>query len=395
MSDIKNSLSYEKVGASATKSGLHQVLKRVNPNEVQNYFCQTIPDFSGDDNFLSFVHCDGAGTKSIAAYLYFKETGDGQFFKRLAADALIMNLDDVFCLGIPAQLTLANTIARNSHLISDDVIEKIIVGYKELADKLLTLGIPLSLSGGETADCGDIVRTLVIDATMAGRIKKSNLLKLNSVKPGNLIVGLASFGKANYEDTYNSGIGSNGLTLARHAILSKEAVLNYPEVINSALSEDYSYCGKYKITDSPLELGTTIGDALSSPTRTYSPVLKKMYEEYFAEIRGVVHLTGGAHGKVLRFIKPCTIVKDNLFTPPPIFKLIKDSTNIPDEEMYRVFNMGQRMEIYCEPAVANNLIQISESFGIAAQVIGRVEHSSKDTPEVKVKIENSEFTLAI
>lgn len=388
-------LSYDKVGASATKSGLHEVLKRVNPNDHQELFCQVFPDVAGDPDYLSFIHCDGAGTKSIAAYLYYKETGDKKYFSRLAQDALVMNLDDIYCLGRPEHLVLANTLARNSHVISDEVIEEIIKGYKELALHLEQLKIPLLLSGGETADCGDIVRTLVVDATMSGRIKKSSLFKLSSIAPGDAIVGLASFGKSTYENCNNSGIGSNGLTLARHALLSTASTSQHPEVLNPYLDKQFSYCGKHAITDRPEILGTTIGDALSSPTRTYAPVLDKIYAEHFNDIKGVIHLTGGAHGKVLRFVSPCKIIKDSLFEPPPIFKLIQEGANISNEEMHRVFNMGQRMEIYCKPSIADQIINISKSFNIEAKVIGRVEVTTQDYPEVIIRKNDQEFSLSV
>ncbi len=392
---MANSLSYEKVGASATKAGLHKILETINPNEKQKYFCQLIEDIAGDDNYLSFIHCDGAGTKSIISYLYYKETGDPTYFARLAEDSTVMNLDDIYCLGLPQKLTLANTIGRNSFLITDDILAQVIIGYQNFAKKLNELRIPITMSGGETADCGDIVRTLIVDSTIVGRIYKNNLLTLNSISDGDVIVALSSSGKSTYETSVNSGIGSNGLTLARHALLSKEATNKYPEVKDPNIDEASSYSGSYSVLDQPDNLGMTIGDALSSPTRTYAPILKDIYQHEFKNISGVVHLTGGAHGKVLRFIEPLKVVKDNLFTPPPIFDLIQKSANIPDKEMYRVFNMGQRMEIYCKKEAVKNIIEIASNYEVEAKAVGYVTKTDEQYPEVEIKTSNGTFNLKV
>lgn len=392
---MKKVLSYEGLGASATKDGLHKILDKVSDGHNQKYFCQLIEDFAFDKEYASFIHCDGAGTKTIIPYLHFKINKDPQYFSRLAEDAFVMNSDDVYCLGTPSFMTVANTIARNSQIIPDLAIEYIIKGYKEISAKLQNLGVPILLSGGETADCGDTVRTLVVDATMAGRIKKTDLINPEKIKAGDVIVGLASFGKATYEEHENSGIGSNGLTLARHALLSKEHAKEFPEILNNALSSTSSYVGPYHINDKPRELGTTIGDALSSPTRTYAPILSKIYEEHFNYIHGVIHLTGGAHGKVLRFIKNLRIIKDQLFEAPPIFKLINEAAQIEDKEMYRVFNMGQRMEIYCDQSVSQNIIDISQSFGVNAKIIGHVEDSKSLNSEVLIKNSSKEIKLGL
>ncbi len=389
----KNSLSYESLGASADKAGLHQILTDLNMEAKEKLFCQVIPDIAGDEDYYSFIHCDGAGTKGIIAYLWYKETGDTSYFSRLAEDSLVMNLDDVFCLGIPDKIILANAIARNSRLIPNEAIKAVIQGYELASEKLKKYGINIELSGGETADCGDTVRTLLVDATATGRIKKSNIINPANITAGDVIVGFSSSGTTNYDSHNNSGIGSNGLTLARHCILTNNYLKNYPEIVDTGLDLKSVYQGDYKVKDTPYPLNTSIGDALSSPTRSYAPVLKAMLEEYKEKIHGIIHLTGGAHGKVLRFIKNLKIIKDALPSPPPIFDLIKVGGRVQIEEMYRVFNMGIRLEIYTDAVTANKLIEISNSFGLNAYLIGRVESDSK--PNVEIRLNEVNFTYQL
>jgi phosphoribosylformylglycinamidine cyclo-ligase len=371
------SLRYDALGASADKDGLHTILDDMGVLSEDAYFCQLVDDVAGNSEYKSFIHCDGAGTKTIVPYLWYKETGSTDYFGRLAADALVMNLDDVFCLGKVESLLLANAIARNSSYITEAMLKPIIENYYALGKKLSSLSIPIIISGGETADCGDTVRSLIVDATLFGRIKKNNLINPKNIQPGDIIVSFASFGKASYEDEENSGIGSNGLTLARHALLGKTNLSKFPEVGNPILDDTISYQGPYTVTDTPKELvGMTIGNALSSPTRTFSPILQKIFSEIPThDIHGIIHLTGGAHGKALRFIPDCRVVKDSLFTPPPLFSLIQEHGRVPLKEMYRVFNMGQRMDIYCPESHASTIIQAAKSFNVEAKITGFVEAS--------------------
>ncbi len=357
-------------------------------------FAPVFADVAGDEQFRSFLHCDGAGTKSIVAYLHYRETGDPTIFAGLAQDALVMNLDDVYCIGKPQSLRLANLLARNSILIDDQAIGQIIARYKELNDQLCAMGIPLIMGGGETADCGDVVRTLLVDAVLSGRIATKNLIYASQIRPGDVIIGLSSSGQSSYEQSPNSGIGSNGLTLARHALLSQQYVTEYPECCDPGIDRSIAYQGPYRTTDSVEGLSMSIGEALCSPTRTYAPVLQKIFDEHPGEIHGVVHLTGGAHTKVLRFGKGNLITKDNLFEIPTLFSLIQKHGQVDWEEMYKVFNMGQRLEIYVPQALGPKIIAAAQSFSIDAQQIGRVEEHP-DGPEaanrVRLESEVGEF----
>lgn len=393
-SSNKTSLRYDTLGASASKQGLHDILDSMGALSEQPNFCQLVEDIAGFSDHRSFIHCDGAGTKTIIPYLWQRETGSSDYYKRLAADALVMNLDDVYCLGKVKNLLLANAIARNSSLINGEALQSLISGYYELGKKLSAAGIPIQISGGETADCGDTVRTLIADATLFGRILKADLIDPRRICPGDVIVSFSSSGQASYEKEENSGIGSNGLTLARHSLLSKEMHKKYPEIGDPSLDPSHLYQGPFSIQDAPADLGMTMGNALSSPTRTFSPILHKIYNEISKEnIHAVIHLTGGAHSKVLRFAPECRIVKDNLITPPPIFNLIKEHGRVTTHEMYRVFNMGQRMDIYCSEEVADQIIKTANSFAVHAQVTGHVEeHTSK---EVLLKVGNEEIRYSL
>jgi phosphoribosylformylglycinamidine cyclo-ligase len=389
----KPSLRYDALGASADKDGLHEILDNIGALPTDNYFCQLLEDIALDSGYKSFIHCDGAGTKAIVPYLWHKETGDVEYFGRLAQDALVMNLDDVYCLGDVESLVLANAIARNSRHINETMLSPIIKNYYTLGESLKSIGIPLTISGGETADCADTVRTLIVDATMFGRIKKSALINPNAIIPGDVIVSLASDGQASYENVYNSGIGSNGLTLARHALLHRKNAELYPEIVDTLADHEMAYQGPFSVTDTPSELpqNMTIGDALSSPTRTYAPVLREIYSRIpVRDLHAVIHLTGGAHGKVLRFLPDsCRVVKDSLVTPPPIFSLIQEHGRVPLREMYRVFNMGQRLDIFCPEVHAKTIMDTAKTYAISAKVTGYVESHSKK--EVLLKTDKEEI----
>lgn len=392
--ETDSSLTYSALGASADKDGLHQVLDTIGALPDENYFCQLVKQSNLDSssNYRSFIHSDGAGTKSIISYLWYKETSSNEYFGRLAQDALVMNLDDVYCLGDVEDLVLSNAIARNSRHISDNLIAPIIKSYYELGEKLNSLSVPICISGGETADCGDVVRTLIVDATLFGRIKNDALISPSNIKAGDVIVSLASFGKATYEETYNSGIGSNGLTLARHALLKNEYAIRFPEIKDPELDNSISYQGPFSVIDTIKEMNSmTIGDALSSPTRTYAPVLKEIFSKVnIKDIHGVIHLTGGAHGKVLRFLpNNCRIIKDNLIEAPALFSLIQEHGKIELREMYRVFNMGNRLDIYCPEKIADTIINIAKTFNIEAKKSGHIE--SSDKKEVILKTSDKEI----
>ena len=364
---------YSALGASATKDGLHDLLSSSGLLKENRLFAPVLPDLSGDSEFASIIHCDGAGTKSITPYLYFKDTGKRDLFAGLAQDAIVMNLDDIYCIGSPESLILANTIGRNARLIDDESLGVLINSYKALCEELAQLGVPIAMSGGETADCGDVVRTLMVDAVICGRIAKRNLIYADQIKAGDAIVGFESCGQASYESQVNSGIGSNGLTLARHSLLSSYYRETYPECCDPDLNPEHAYRGPFKTTDTEDTLGMNIGEALSSPTRTYAPVLAELYKSLGGVIHGVIHLTGGAHTKALRFGRGCRIIKDTMLPVPPIFGLIQEHGKVSWEEMYKVFNMGQRLEIYLPAEHVQEVVSLSKKFGISAQQVGHVE----------------------
>lgn len=384
---------YSKLGVSSSKAGLHKALAASGTEDKSGLFAQVIPDLAGSPDYSCFVHCDGAGTKCIVPYLYWKETGDKSLFANLAQDALVMNLDDVFCIGQPQSLVLANLVARNASIIDDEILEILIRSYKTLVESLQKQGIEIRLSGGETADCGDTVRTLLVDAVLSGRIENKKLVNTNNIKPGDVILGLSSTGKCVYENQENSGIGSNGLTLARHALLKNH---DYPEVINPELDLNNIYRGPYSVKDKPNGLGMSVGEALASPTRSYAPYLKALYSEAFDAVSGVIHCTGGGQTKVKKFGGNTKdggnlYIKDNLFPTPKLFLLIQEHGNIPWKEMYQVFNMGHRMEIYLKQDSLSAAIKLANSFGIEAKQVGRVEKSENGN-SVFIKNANGEFS---
>jgi len=386
---------YNKRGVSAQKEEVHAATKHLNQGLYPNAFCKIYPDYlGGDENFVSVMHADGAGTKSILAYLYWKETGDISVWKGIAQDAIVMNLDDLLCVGIYDNIVFNSTIDRNKTIIPGEVLSQIINGSQELFDELKTYGVHIHYLGGETADVGDVVRTAAVNGTMTCRWPKEKVISNDKIKAGDVIVGLASFGKSTYENEYNSGIGSNGLTSARHDVLSKYYAENFKESYNTSLDEEVVYIGKNKLSDSITfnvdnsPFTTTIGKLILSPTRTYAPVLKQLLENHFGKIHGLIHCSGGGQTKCMKYLPDnFRIVKDNLFDAPEIFNIIKASSGSNNKEMYEVFNMGCRLEIYCSPEDAETMITTAKSFNIDAQVIGRVEANDKKELVIKLKDE--------
>lgn len=365
-------------GVSASKEDVHNAIKNIDKGLFPKAFCKIVPDYlTGDDNYCLIMHADGAGTKSSLAYMYWKETGDISVWKGIAQDALIMNIDDLLCVGATDNILLSSTIGRNKNLIPSEVISAIINGTEELIAELKTFGVTIHSTGGETADVGDVVRTIIVDSTVTARIKRSDVIDNANIQAGDVIVGLASFGQASYEKSYNGGMGSNGLTSARHDVFDNYLAQKYPESFDAAVPQDLVYSGKMKLSDpvknSPLDAGKLV----LSPTRTYAPIIKKILEKYTSsEIHGMVHCSGGAQTKVLHFVDNVHVIKDNLFPVPPLFQLIQEQSQTDWKEMYQVFNCGHRMEIYVPENIAQDLIAISQSFGVEAQIVGRVEASA-------------------
>lgn len=367
---------YNLRGVSAGKEDVHNAIKNVDKGLFPNAFCKIVPDYlSGDEEYCIVMHADGAGTKSSLAYMYWKETGDISVWKGIAQDALIMNIDDLLCVGATDNILLSSTIGRNKNLIPGEVISAIINGTEELLEQLRGQGIGIHSTGGETADVGDLVRTIIVDSTVVCRMKRSDVISNHTIRPGDVIVGLASFGQATYEDEYNGGMGSNGLTSARHDVFGKYLAEKYPESFDPNVPGELVYSGTKKLTDEVENSPVDAGKLVLSPTRTYAPVIKQILEKYRSQIHGMVHCSGGAQTKVLHFVGNVHVVKDNLFPVPPLFRLIQEESGTDWQEMYKVFNMGHRMEIYCPEETAQGIIDCSGSFGIDAQIVGRVEES--------------------
>ena len=362
---------YSKRGVSARKEDVHQAIKNINKGLYSKAFCKILPDFlGGDEAYCNIMHADGAGTKSSLAYLYWKETSDLTVWKGIAQDAIVMNTDDLLCVGATQNILMSSTIGRNKNLIPGEVISTIIEGNEEVLEMLRKYGLSIHSAGGETADIGDLVRTIVVDTSVTCRLKREDVITNHGIKPGLVIVGLASFGKAVYESEYNSGIGSNGLTSARHDVFHKIYREKFPETFDSSLNSDLVYIGKYLVTDSASGELPNMGKLVLSPTRTYVPVMIEVFKELRKKIAGIVHCTGGGQTKVLNFIDNLQVIKDNLFPIPPIFRIIKQQGLCSWKEMYEVFNMGHRMEIYIEEPLAQVVIDISKAFGVEAKVIG-------------------------
>ncbi len=380
---------YMKRGVSSQKEDVHAAIKNIDKGLFPQAFCKIVPDYlGGDERFCNIMHADGAGTKSSLAYLYWKETGDLSVWKGIAQDAIVMNTNDLLCVGAFDKIVLSSTIGRNKNLIPGEVIQAIIEGTEEFIAMLQSYGINIHSTGGETADVGDLVRTIIVDSTVTARIEKSKVISNHNIKPGNVIVGFASYGQTTYEKSYNAGMGSNGLTMARHDVLSS-FYKTYAETFDPQVPEDLVYTGGLKLTEQLAENPLNVGKMILSPTRTFSPIIKEIFENYFDKIDGMVHCTGGGQTKVLHFVKNLRIIKNNLFKTPPLFNMIQSQSNSQWHEMYKVFNMGNLLEFYTDESTAQNLITLAAKFNIDAQIIGHVEAADKN--ELIVTTEHGEF----
>ena len=377
---------YSRRGVSASKEDVHNAIKKIDRGLFPKAFCKVVPDYlTNDEKYCLVMHADGAGTKSSLAYMYWKETGDISVWKGIAKDALIMNIDDLICVGVTDNILLSSTIGRNKNLINGEVISAIINGTEELIEDLNTHGISIKLTGGETADVGDLVRTIIVDSTVIGRIKRSDVIDNSNIEEGNVIVGLSSFGQATYEDQYNSGIGSNGLTSARHDVFNKILAEKYPESYDPLVPDDLVYSGSISLDQVFDGVDLDAGKLVLSPTRTYAPIIKSILEECDKKlIKGIVHCSGGAQTKILHFIsKNLHVIKNNMFDPPMLFKLIQKESKTTWHEMYKVFNCGHRMELYVEPQIADEIINISGRFNVEGRIIGKVEKSNSKKLTIK------------
>ena len=376
---------YDQRGVSASKEDVHNAIKKIDKGLFPHAFCKIVPDFlTNDQDYCLIMHADGAGTKSSLAYMYWKETGDISVWKGIAQDALIMNIDDLLCVGATDNIMLSSTIGRNRNLIPGEVISAIINGTEELISELKQFGVTIHSTGGETADVGDLVRTIIVDSTVTVRMKRKDVIDNANIEPGDVIVGLESYGQASYEKEYNGGMGSNGLTSARHDVFSKYLVNKYPESFDALVPQDLVYSGTKKLTDIIKDSPLNAGKLVLSPTRTYAPIIKKVLEKYNSDkIHGMVHCSGGAQTKILHFVNNLHIIKDNMLPVPPLFKLIQEESKTSWKEMYQVFNCGHRMELYVSKDIAENIIEISKSFNVHAQIIGRVEASKSKKLSIK------------
>jgi phosphoribosylformylglycinamidine cyclo-ligase len=386
-----NSQRYNLRGVSASKEDVHNAIKNIDKGLFPKAFCKIVPDYlTNDDDYCLIMHADGAGTKSSLAYMYWKETGDLSVWKGIAQDALIMNIDDLLCVGATDNILLSSTIGRNKNLIPAEVISAIINGTEELIAELKSFGVTIHSTGGETADVGDLVRTIIVDSTVTARIKRSKVVDNANIKPGDVIVGLASFGQANYEKSYNGGMGSNGLTSARHDVFANYLAEKFPESFDAQVPKELVYLGKVKLTDALENSPIDAGKLVLSPTRTYAPIIKSILDKYTPNvIHGMVHCSGGAQTKILHFVDNVHVIKDNLFPVPPLFKLIQEQSQTDWKEMYQVFNCGHRMELYVPAEIANDIIAISKSFGVDAQIVGRV--ATSNTKKLTIKSEFGTF----
>jgi len=387
---VSSDSRYNQRGVSASKEDVHSAIKNIDKGLFPKAFCKIIPDIlCGDEDFCNIMHADGAGTKSSLAYMYWRETGDISVWKGIAQDALIMNLDDLLCVGATDNILLSSTIGRNKNLVSGEVISAIINGTEDLLAELREMGISIYSTGGETADVGDLVRTIIVDSTVTCRMKRADVINNQNIKAGDVIVGLSSSGKASYEKEYNGGMGSNGLTSARHDVFANYLAAKYPESYDASVPADLVYSGGLKLTDSVEGVSLDAGKLVLSPTRTYAPVIKAMLDKYRTQINGMVHCSGGAQTKVLHFVDKLHVIKDNMFAVPPLFKTIQEQSGTAWDEMYKVFNMGHRMELYVPEAIVSDLIAISKSFNIDAQIVGRC--TASDKTELTIKSEFGTF----
>jgi len=372
----QNNSKYEKRGVSFSKEEVHAAISRLDKGLYPRAFCKVVPDLLGNDpEYCNIMHADGAGTKSALAYLYWKETGDLSVWEGIAQDAVVMNTDDLLCVGVTDKILLSSTIGRNKNRIPGEVIAAVIQGTEKFLEKMRQLDVDIQLTGGETADVGDLVQTIIVDSTVTARWPRNQIIE-NHIRPGDVIVGLASFGQASYEETYNGGMGSNGLTSARHDVFSHDLAKKYPESYDPSVPESLVYSGKLNLTDpSPVE-GVDVGKLVLSPTRTYAPIVKKILEAHRPSIHGMIHCSGGAQTKVLHFVDKLKVVKDHLFPVPPLFELIRQQSQTPWREMYQVFNMGHRMEFYVPESIAESIIRMAQSFQVEAQIVGHVEKAA-------------------
>ena len=374
-----NDQRYNLRGVSASKEDVHNAIKNIDKGIFPKAFCKIIPDIlGGDPEYCNIMHADGAGTKSSLAYMYWKETGDLGVWRGIAQDALIMNIDDLLCVGATDNILVSSTIGRNKLLVPGEVISAIINGTEELLAELRDLGVNAYSTGGETADVGDLVRTIIVDSTVTCRMKRKDVISNGNIRPGDVIVVLSSYGQASYEKSYNGGMGSNGLTSARHDVFGKYLATKYPESYDNAVPDELVYSGTLKLTDKIAELGIDAGKLVLSPTRTYAPVIKKLLDEMRSQIHGMVHCSGGAQTKIMHFVEKMRVIKNNLFPVPPLFNIIQEQSGTDWHEMYKVFNMGHRMEIYVDSSNAQKVIEISHSFGIDAQIVGYTEASDRN-----------------
>lgn len=381
---------YNLRGVSASKEDVHNAIKNIDKGIFPQAFCKIIPDIlGGDPDYCNIMHADGAGTKSSLAYMYWRETGDLSVWKGIAQDALIMNIDDLLCVGATDNILVSSTIGRNKLLIPGEVISAIINGTDELLEELRSLGVNAYATGGETADVGDLVRTIIVDSTVTCRMKRSDVISNHNIQDGDVIVGMSSYGQSTYEKSYNGGTGSNGLTSARHDVFAHYLAAKYPESYDAGVPEDLVYSGKLRLTDAIEGLGVNAGQLVLSPTRTYAPVIKKLLDAMRPSIHGLVHCSGGAQTKVMHFVKGLKITKNNLFDVPPLFSIIQEQSGTDWKEMYKVFNMGHRMEVYLSPTHAQEVIDISRSFGIEARIVGFVEKA--DTNQLIIESEHGRF----
>lgn len=381
---------YAARGVSAGKEDVHAAIKNVDKGLFPKAFCKIIPDYlTGSEEHCVVMHADGAGTKSSLAYMYWKETGDVSVWKGIAQDALIMNVDDLICVGATGPMLVSSTIGRNKHLVPGEVISAIIQGNEELLTELRADGIDIISTGGETADVGDLVRTIIVDSTVVARMRRDEVIDNSKIQAGDVVVGLSSFGQASYENEYNGGMGSNGLTSARHDVFNKSLASKYPESFDPGTDQEFIYTGGHNLTDAVDGTPLDAGKLVLSPTRTYAPIVKEFLKDWRGSVNGMVHCSGGAQTKVLHFVDAVHVVKDNLFPTPPLFLTIQESSGTDWEEMYKVFNMGHRLEVYTSQEAAEALIEISKSFGVEAQIIGRVEAS--ESAKVTIRSEHGEF----
>lgn len=388
---MTNISRYALRGASALKEDVHRAIKNIDKGVFPRSFCKIIPDlFSGNPDSCLIMHADGAGTKSSLAYAYWKETGDMSVWKGIAQDAIVMNTDDLLCVGAMGPILVSSTIGRNKRLIPGDVISAIINGTEEFLSQMRDLGVDICSTGGETADVGDLVRTIIVDSTVTARMDRKDVITNELIAPGNVVIGLSSFGQATYEQEYNCGMGSNGLTSARHDVFSKIIAERYPETYDNGSPEELVYSGEYGLTQVMPETGMTVGKMVLSPTRTYAPIMIRVLKECRSAVKGLIHCTGGAQTKVLNFVDNLHIIKDNMFDTPLLFKMIQEQSQTSWEEMYSVFNMGHRMEIYADPAAAEEILAISRSFNVDAQIIGRVE-KAEDVAKVTIVKDGQEY----